>query len=284
MYSQVITRCHRTAFVIAVDQSSSMQGETTVDGRRMSKAEAVALITNSILEELLLRASHSSGLRNYYDVAVIGYADERVYSLIEGEEGFLPITSLAQKPVEYAEWQAEHTLPSGETVCITERIPQWVHPSAAGSTPMYEMLDTVAEMVEGWCREPQNHESFPPMVFNITDGEPTDCDYNSLRSAASRLRSASTADGETLLVNIHLSAEAKSQLVFPRAEEVISAGEYARLLADISSVMPEPFNQPILDLRGDHAPPPFVAMSYNASIVDGFSMLNIGSYSVTNLQ
>ena len=87
MYSQVITRCHRTAFVIAVDQSSSMQGETTVDGRRMSKAEAVALITNSILEELLLRASHSSGLRNYYDVAVIGYADERVYSLIEGEEG-----------------------------------------------------------------------------------------------------------------------------------------------------------------------------------------------------
>ena len=38
MYTQEITRTHRTAFVIAIDQSSSMQESVVVNSRRMTKA------------------------------------------------------------------------------------------------------------------------------------------------------------------------------------------------------------------------------------------------------
>ncbi len=49
MYTQEITRTHRTAFVIAIDQSSSMQESVVVNSRRMTKAEAVAAITNRLI-------------------------------------------------------------------------------------------------------------------------------------------------------------------------------------------------------------------------------------------
>ncbi len=42
MYSQEITRRHRTAFVIAIDQSGSMQEKVCFGRHEMSKAAAVA--------------------------------------------------------------------------------------------------------------------------------------------------------------------------------------------------------------------------------------------------
>ena len=56
-YTQSITRRHRTAFLIAIDQSGSMAEELTFRGIRQSKAAAVAEVTNSLLTELLLRAT-----------------------------------------------------------------------------------------------------------------------------------------------------------------------------------------------------------------------------------
>ena len=40
MYEQEITRMHRTAFIVAIDQSGSMQDETTLYSRLMTKAQA----------------------------------------------------------------------------------------------------------------------------------------------------------------------------------------------------------------------------------------------------
>jgi hypothetical protein len=284
MYSQVITRRHRSAFVIAIDQSSSMSGNVMLGCRSMSKAKAVAIITNSLLDEIILRSTHSDGLRDYYDVALIGYADQRVYSLTEDEPCFVPVTSLATRNPERVEFEVEHLLSSGEKRIVTESVPGWIRPHASGSTPMYEMLSVVNTLVDEWCHRPENADSFPPIVFHITDGEPTDCEYQTLRHEAARLRRISTSDGEVLFVNIHISSEPEESLVFPRMDEIVGVNQYARLLADMSSIMPSPFNRAIEELRNDHARPPFVAMSYNANIVDAFGMLNIGSYSATNIQ
>ena len=49
MYTQSITRSHRTAFVLLIDGSGSMAEEIDFRGRRMTKAEAVASITNVML-------------------------------------------------------------------------------------------------------------------------------------------------------------------------------------------------------------------------------------------
>ena len=49
MYTQSITHNHRTAFILLIDGSGSMTEELRVRGRTMSKAEAVAAITNDLL-------------------------------------------------------------------------------------------------------------------------------------------------------------------------------------------------------------------------------------------
>ena len=53
MYTQSITRNHRTAFILLIDGSGSMTEELRFRGRTTSKAEAVAAITNDLLFELI---------------------------------------------------------------------------------------------------------------------------------------------------------------------------------------------------------------------------------------
>ena len=85
MYTQSITRTHRTAIILAIDGSGSMAEKIRFRNRQMTKAEAVATITNGMLFELIERARRSDGVRDYYDIAVIGYSgDDEVYSLLPG--------------------------------------------------------------------------------------------------------------------------------------------------------------------------------------------------------
>ena len=72
MYSQEITRQHRTAFILALDRSGSMQESVRFGKKVMSKAEAVSIIANALITELIDRCRRTDSLRNYYDVAVVG--------------------------------------------------------------------------------------------------------------------------------------------------------------------------------------------------------------------
>ena len=285
MYTREITRRNRTAFIIAIDQSSSMQESVCIRSRRMTKAEAVAIITDRLIDELTMRARRDDGVRNYYDIAVVGYGNDEVYPLVGDTLDFVPISSLASRPVAHREFVFERILPSGERSMAHETVTAWVEPRAAGSTPLYEMFTAVTALAERWCGEPQNAESFPPIVFNITDGEPTDCDEVQLREAASRLRASATADGHLLLINVHISTNTtQPAMVFPRIDEIDRDNRHARLLADISSQVPESMNDAVRRYRNDFALPPFVAMSYNASITEALSMLDIGSRRATILR
>ena len=203
MYTQSITRTHRTAIILAIDGSGSMAEKIRFRNRQMTKAEAVATITNGMLFELIERARRSDGVRDYYDIAVIGYSgDDEVYSLLPG-------------------------------------------------------------------------------VFNITDGEATDCDDAELRAVAGQIKSLRTADGNVLLVNIHIAAgDTPHTVFFPSAEEASYPNRYAEVLYDCSSPMPEVFNEAIREAKGPGALPPFRGMSFNASAEELITMLNIGSISV----
>ena len=55
MYTQSITRTHRTAIILAIDGSGSMAEKIRFRNRQMTKAEAVATITNGMLFELIER-------------------------------------------------------------------------------------------------------------------------------------------------------------------------------------------------------------------------------------
>lgn len=282
MYTQSITRNHRTAFVLLIDASGSMAEETTYGGRRMTKAEAVASITNALLFELIERARRDDGVRDYYDVAVLGYSDDdAVEPLLPGGREALSISELAAcKPQMHTE-VIPCRLPNGSIALRELPSPQWIVPKAAGQTPMCEALRRARDYVAAWCADPAHAESFPPIVFNITDGEATDCEADELLAVAEQIKSIRTADGAALLINIHLSNNCDGcTIFFPSADEANYPNRYASLLYDCSSEMPRAFDEAIRATKGPGALPPFRGMSFNASAADLVAMLNIGSISI----
>ena len=282
MYSQPITRLHRTAFVLMIDRSGSMAEELSFCGRRIPKAEAVAEVANRLLFELIQRATRTYGVRDYYDVAVVGYDGDGVRSLLTPRKWFVPVTELAALDTPLRTVTLERTLPGGERTLHDVTSPCWVMPAAQGTTPMHEALCRVQELVEKWCAMPAHADSFPPLVFNITDGESSDGDEQDLCDVCRRIRRAATADGGVLVVNVHIAtAPDVRSVLFPTVQEVRAVGSrYARLLYDCSSPMPAVFDEAIRDLKGPGARPPFRGMSFNASIAELISVLNIGSISV----
>ena len=250
--------------------------------RQMTKAEAVATITNGMLFELIERARRSDGVRDYYDIAVIGYSgDDEVYSLLPGGRELISVAELAAGEPPIKTEVIEYRLPDGSISLREIPYPAWVEPEAAGQTPMCEALRRVRDIAAAWCADPAHAESFPPMVFNITDGEATDCDDAELRAVAGQIKSLRTADGNVLLVNIHIAAgDTPRTVFFPSAEEASYPNRYAAVLYDCSSPMPEVFNEAIREAKGPGALPPFRGMSFNASAEELITMLNIGSISV----
>ena len=261
-----------------------MQERIRLGRMNITRAEAVTLMANALITELIDRCQRTDALRNYYDIAVIGYANDEVESLL-GKQGFISIEQLKQMAPERSTISIEEELPDGSSAMVTHSITEWIRPKAEGKTPMYEALLRVRDLVGKWCTEPENRESFPPIVINITDGESSDCDDRELCDICSQIRRQATADGNTLLLNIHISANSTiPSMVFPMAEELVAADRYARTLAECSSIMPEAFNESIQQIKGAGATPPFIGMGYNASIIELLSIINIGSRSVSNMQ
>ena len=100
--------------------------------------------------------------------------------------------------------QQERTLPGGKTVVsvISQKI--WVRPLASDKTPMYSALRRCHELCSQWCARRSNRESYPPTIFNITDGESSEGDERRLLDAAESIRKLGTDDGTALLINIHI--------------------------------------------------------------------------------
>ena len=125
-------------------------------------------------------------------------------------------------------------------------------------------------------------DSFPPLVFNITDGEASDANYEMLRAAAHKLQNISTTDGKTLVMNIHISSDTNhTSILFPTGYEVPLEIRHAHLMMDMSSVIPEQLHPYISKCRPVIGRPPYIAMSYNASMAELIAILNIGSRSVS---
>lgn len=284
MYSQEITRKHRAAFVIVLDRSKSMQELIRFGKLTMTKAEALAYIANSLITELIDRCRRTDGLRNYYDIAVIGYCNNQVERLLD-KRGFIAIDELERHGQQYCVNAHEQQLPDGSWAMIEHSSTEWIAPKAEGNTPMYEAMLHTRDLVAEWCSLEPNRESFHPVVIHITDGEASDCEPKELIDICGEIKRQATTDGNVLLLNIHIAANSHlPAVVFPMPDEVPSVGHYASTLAECSSIMPEVFNDAISRLKGIAATPPFIGMGYNASIIELLSIINIGSRSVNNMQ
>ncbi len=280
MYGQTISRCNRTAFVLALDQSGSMAETVRMPSGPCTKAEALCEAANTMLFELVARARRSDGIHDYYDIAAVGYSGRGVRPLLD-PEWFLSVDRLdAVSPPSTCRME-ERYAPDGRPLLIrTQRI-DWITPCAEGQTPAYAMFCDVFDRVEQWCADPRHTRSFPPVIFNITDGEASDCSPDELLDICRRIRELKTGDGNVLLLNCHLSSNAlRTSILFPTSRRELGQDRYARLLYDCSSTMPACFEPEIREMK-EGACGPFRGMSYNCSIHEATALLQIGSNSVS---
>lgn len=97
MYQQFVTHRNRTAIILVIDGSVSMKGRMRINSQPMPMSEVAAMVANFIIDELVERARRNKRVRNYYDIAAIGYSGDGIESLLPGDgSGLISVERLAE--------------------------------------------------------------------------------------------------------------------------------------------------------------------------------------------
>lgn len=278
-YTAQITRNTPTAFIFLIDQSVSMKRTTTLNGETMSLAEAVARIVNNQINELVLRCVRMGDTRHYYDIAVIGYG-EKAYSGWQGElEGrdFVSPEELKNHPFTKIVTRKETRTRKGLQVKEVEQV-QWVSARHNGSwTHVHKAFEKAKTLLDNWLAEHHEHDCYPPTIINVTDGVFNGTTRDNLIQQSNELKAMFTNDGNVLLWNIHITPDHLEQILLPVSKEEVKADKYSELLYDMSSLLPERYNRPISDLRGDNTDERHVAMTTNTDMSTLIQLMDIGT-------
>ncbi|QSY06560.1 VWA domain-containing protein [Burkholderia pseudomallei] len=233
-YQAAIQRSDPTALLFLVDQSRSM--EDRMAGSERTKAQFVADVLNRTLTTLIVRCKKSDGVRDYFNVGVLGYGGDSVTNGFHGvlsQTTLQPISVVEANPLRIEERKRKVDDGAGGLVDQLTKFPVWFEPKADGGTPMRAAIMAAAEALAGWCDA--HPRSYPPTVLHVTDGDSTDGDPEEL---ADTLRQFQTEDGNVLLLNLHVSSQAGQPVQFPASENAL-ADQYAKLLFRMSSQLPE---------------------------------------------
>jgi hypothetical protein len=271
-YTAEINRMNPTAFIFLIDQSGSMSDKLP-NGH--SKAQQVADVLNRTLAALIIRSTKSDGVRDYFDIGVIGYGLNGVYNGFKEalSSSFLnPISALEANPIRVEERKKKTDDGAGGIVEQVVKFPVWFEPYANGGTPMCQAITKVAEELVEWCNS--HMDSYPPTVLHITDGESTDGDPEEL---ASSLKQIHTNDGSVLLFNLHISSLNNAPIEFPASENILP-DLYAKLLFRMSSELPEHLIQFAQD-KGFTVSMESRGFMFNADAVQLVDFLDIGTRS-----
>lgn len=209
-YKAEISRDNPSCFLFLVDQSKSMESKLSNGDETQQMANGVADSINRWLQELSIKCAKSEGVRDYYNVGVIGYGRTVGPSFVGPLEGreLIPISEIADNPARVDERTKKIPDGAGGLVEQSTRIPVWFDPVANGGTPMRKAAGEAQRILESWIAE--HPDSFPPIVIHITDGASTDGNPTELLQS---LMNLSTSDGNVMLFNIHLSANPKANPV-----------------------------------------------------------------------
>ncbi len=269
MYQAQITRQQPSAFIFMVDQSGSM--DEKINGIPLNQLVADSL--NNMISDLVIKCSKAEGIRDYFDLAVIGYGNNKVYNGFQGALGsdyFHPISRVGNNPLRLDETVRIITGPNGDTgEQITKRA-VWFEPKANGGTPMHAAYNEAAHLLADWCDH--NMQSFPPVLINITDGESTDEDPEDI---AQRIMGLRTDDGNVMVYNLHLSSHSSSPVLFADEEPHIG-DEFAAKLWRMSSKL-TPLMEELALKEGFDVTPRSRGYAYNADMASVISFMDIGT-------
>ena len=202
-YQAEISRDNPSCFLFLIDQSASMEDEISLGEESQQLAQGVADSINRWLQELSIKCAKSEGVRDYYNVGVIGYGKDVGPSFVGplADRELIPISEIADNPARLDERTKKISDGAGGLLDQSIRIPVWFDSLAEGGTPMCRAAAEARQVLESWIAD--HPDSFPPIVIHITDGESTDGNPTDQLNA---LTSLSTSDGNVMLFNIHLSA------------------------------------------------------------------------------
>jgi hypothetical protein len=234
-YTAEISRSNPGCIVFLVDHSASMSDPIGGSEVPQRKADVVSDAINRLLTELSIKCAKEEGVRDYFHVAVIGYG-HRVGSAYGGTlagRDLVPLSEVADNPAEVQDRAKKVPDGVGGLVETKSSFPIWMYPVANGGTPMVAALRHAQRLVSGWLEI--HPGGFPPIILNLSDGESTDGDPS---AAASELTTLASADGSSLLFNLHVSSAGGAAVEFPDSDAALT-DQYAKLLYSISSPLPE---------------------------------------------
>ena len=243
------------------------------DSPGKSKADAAADAINRLLQNLGIKAATQEGVRNYFDVGVIGYGS-KVGSAFTGSlkgKDLVPLSQLANSPARVEQRDKKEDDGAGGAVTRKIKFPVWFDAVADNGTPMSEALRYAHRVVQDWL--PRHQSSYPPTIINITDGASTDGDPE---TAAQALRQLSTTDGAVLLFNCHLSDHPARPIEFPDSESDLPADPFAKALFRMSSILPSTLVDAV---KSERIPVNERSRGYvfNAELVTLIKFLDIGT-------
>jgi hypothetical protein len=270
-YTAELSRTNPTSLLFLIDQSSSMAEPFGAQPDK-PKSEGVADGINRLLQNLVLKCAKGDGIRDYFHVGVIGYGGRVSWALggkLAGAK-LVPISVLASNPLKVEQRARKVPDGAGGVIEQTFKFPVWFEPVAVGRTPMCQALkEAAAEIGEFVRRFPT---AFPPMIINISDGKATDGDP---ALDAVKLRDLTTADGNVLLLNAHLSSKEVRPIEFPSQESEVPDPE-ALLLFKMSSVLPPKLRESAR-AEGFRVSEETRGFVYNADLVSVIRFLDIGT-------
>lgn len=281
-YTAQITRDSPSAFLFLIDQSGSMAEMLEYNGEKISKADAVAKIINKLLYDIINRCKKAEGIRDYFEIALIGYGGNSAHSanlLWEGNlagRDWVKVSELDQNYVSKEEVVIEKVI-RGVVKHSSESVKSWIKPLAKYRTPMKPAFEMAHTLVGEWIANHSNAVCFPPVIMNITDGAVTDATEEEVIQAARMIEQLHTTDGNVMLMNIHISDKKGDSVLFPANSSQLPKNNYAKFLYDLSSELPVIFHKEIAAFKHSDIASKYIAMAYNADMAALIQILNIGT-------
>lgn len=230
MYTELLSSANPGLIIICIDQSGSMT-DSYVDSR--TKSEFAALAVNRVISEIITSCTAGSEIKDRCQIAAIGYGGN--VSQLFNEK-----TSKLAEINDYVTLTRKVSDGAGSYIDEPFDLQVFVKPIASGGTPMAEAFQKAYITAEAFIQS--NRNSFPPVVINITDGEPNDVneEFKYTKTEAEKLKQLATSDGNLILLNAHISNDSGVTLNLPNNKDLIRGNQYAEFLFDISSVLPAP--------------------------------------------
>ena len=270
-YSAAISQANPTAFVFLLDQSDSMRQPFGAQPDK-SKAEGVADALNRLLQNLVLKCAKADGVRDYFHIGMVSYGGP-VESAFRGALAggtLVPVSRIANNPLRVEVRMRKVSDGAGGVVDQELKFPVWFESRPGGRTPMCSALRLAKGYLGEFLRA--YPKCYPPIVINITDGQPTDGDP---QEPAREVRALASQDGNVLLFNAHLSDMQNRPIEYPTDESDLP-DKYARQLFQMSSQLPEKLAQ-VAKAQDFAVGPLSRGFVFNADLVAVVRFLDVGT-------